>query len=340
MIHFHVRHISMFVLCLLFFAGRAPEDLRPFVISGTAQGTTYRVTYYATKSVVTKMQVDRLLDQVDSSLSVYKPYSLISRFNRSKKGVLMDAHLEAVVRSALAISAETGGISDITVMPLMEAWGFGVNGKGAEPDSAAIRNLLPVVGYKNLSIKGRRLIKHKKGVRIDVNGIAQGYAVDLMADLLDHHRVLNYVVELGGEIMVRGKKYPGAQPMKIGLEAPGDESSALPVILQVIQIDSGAVTTSGNYRRYVQLKNGKKIQHLISPFTGFPFANELVSVTVWAHDAITADGYDNALMGMGLHNALEFLSRHQELQAYFLYLDGDDIVRDTATAAFPARSAN
>ena len=252
----------------------------------------------------------------------------------------MDVHLQTVVRRALAISARTGGISDITVMPLMEAWGFGVNGKAGDPDSAAIRKLLPIIGYRNLRIKGGRLTKKKKGVRIDVNGIAQGYAVDLMANLLEQHGVVNYLVELGGEIRVRGKKYPGSIPMKIGLEAPGDENSELPVIHQIISIDSGAITTSGNYRRYIQLKNGKKIQHLINPFTGYPFFNELISVTVWAKDAITADGYDNALMGMGMKDALEFLRHHQQLQAYFLYQDKNKAVKDTATSGFPIRTAD
>ncbi len=319
---------------------KTTEDLHAFNISGTAQGTTYRVIYYSTSAAVTKMQFDQLLDQIDSSLSVYKPYSLISRFNKVEKSVLMDVHLQTVVRRALAISASTKGISDITVMPLMQAWGFGPNGIASDPDSAVIRNLLPIIGYNNLRIKGRRLIKKKKGVRIDVDGIAQGYAVDLMANLLEQHGVVNYLIELGGEIRVRGKKYPGSIPMKIGLEAPGDENSELPVIHQIISIDSGAITTSGNYRRYVQLKNGRKIQHLINPFTGYPFFNELISVTVWASDAITADGYDNALMGMGLHDALEFLSHHQELQAYFLYQDGDKVVKDTATTGFPARTAD
>ena len=333
-----VSPICLLGFFLLSFAGKRTEDLHPFVISGTAQGTTYRVSYYSPNARVSKTQVDQLLDQIDSSLSVYKPYSLISRFNNSEKGVLMDVHLQTVVSRALAISASTGGISDITVMPLMEAWGFGVDGKADDPDSAAIRKLLPIIGYRKLRIKGERLIKKKKDVRIDVNGIAQGYAVDLMANLLEQHGVVNYLVELGGEIRVRGKKYPGSIPMKIGLEAPGDENSELPVIHQIISIDSGAITTSGNYRKYIQLKNGRKVHHLINPFTGYPFVNELISVTVWASDAITADGYDNALMGMGLHDALEFLSRHQELQAYFLYQDRDKAVKDTATKGFPART--
>jgi len=328
----------MFGFFLLSLVGKITEDLHPFNISGTAQGTTYRVTYYSSNAAVTKTQFDQLLAKIDSSLSVYKPYSLINQFNNSEKSVLMDVHLQTVVSRALAISASTKGISDITVMPLMEAWGFGVNSSAGDPDSAAIRKLLPIIGYGNLRIKGERLIKKKKGVRIDVNGIAQGYAVDLMASLLEQHGVVNYLVELGGEIRVRGKKYPGSIAMKIGLEAPGDENSELPVIHQIISIDSGAITTSGNYRRYIQLKNGQKIQHLINPFTGYPFFNELISVTVWASDAITADGYDNAFMGMGLHDALAFLSHHQELQAYFLYQDRDKAVKDTATTGFPVRT--
>ena len=138
---------------------------------------------------------------------------------------------------------------------------------------------------------------------IDVNGIAQGYSVDMLANLMEAYGINNYVVELGGEIRVKGRK-PGNEKMKVGIESPVSAERDLGMMQRVLVIDSGAITTSGNYRRYYE-SEGKKISHLLDPKTGYSISNELIAVTVFAEDAITADGYDNALMVMGLNKSPE-----------------------------------
>ena len=304
-----------------------------FHFSGLAQGTTYHITYYAQDSIVTKNQFDRIFISIDSSLSIYKPYSIISNFNNVSGDVVMGKHLKKVIQKSLEIYKTTNGIFDITVYPLVRAWGFGIKKLDSIPDSATIKSILPCVGSDKIFIYHNRLMKTQACTKIDVNGIGQGYTVDVVADFLEKNKIQNYLVEVGGEIRVKGKKYPAAELFQIGIESPSENDFDEPVISLTIQMEKGAVTTSGNYRRYYE-SNGKIISHLIDPKTGYPLQNELISVTVIAKDAITADGYDNALMGMGLQGAFLFLKKHTEMEAHFIYHDGAGNVADTATAGF------
>lgn len=320
----------IWILSFFMFPAIRP-DTKQFRISGYAQGTTYEVVYYASESLVSKMETDSILNKIDSSMSIYKPYSLISRFNSSDREISMDPHFAVVVKKALEIFRKTDGAFDITVKPLVQAWGFGVKPVSGFPDSAAIKRVLGCVGSGKIRVKNNLLIKDKPCVQIDVNGIAQGYTVDRLANFIEKRGIKTYLVELGGEIRVKGRK-PAGDYMSIGIESPSDKSDEFSV-QKVIQLPAGAVTTSGNYRKYRE--NGDKIiSHLINPETGYPVINELISVTVIASDAITADGYDNALMGMGLERAMDFVKKNKEIDAHFIYHKSDGSVADTASSGF------
>lgn len=323
------------LLCLfvpLLALTKQPE-LKPFHIRGFAQGTTYQITYYAKDSSISKEQVTYLLAQIDSSLSIYKPYSLISQFNRSASGLQTDRHLQKVVKKAQQVSQKTGGAFDITVQPLVQAWGFGAAPASGLPDSAAIKALLQCVGAHKIRLQKGHLQKADPCVRIDVDGIAQGYTVDVLANFLEKKGIRNYLVELGGEIRVKGRK-PDGKPMSIGIEGPAANNPNDPYPIQkIVRLEKGGITSSGNYRKFYQ-SGSRKITHLIDPKTGYPLDNELISVTVLAGDAMTADAYDNALMGMGLKKAFDFVNRHKKLEAYFIYRKTDGSVADTATAGF------
>ena len=311
----------------------AQSNLNHFYISGFAQGTTYHITFYAKDSTITKGNIDSIFDKIDSSLSIYKPYSLISQFNIAASGVEMDEHFRVVVQKSLDIFKETGGISDITVYPIVKAWGFGPEPVSGLPDSAAIRAMLRCVGSQKIHISGNRLVKDTPCIKLDLNGIAQGYSVDVIAGFLGKRGIENYLVEVGGELCVKGRRQPGGEFMRVGIEAPAKDSSDEPIVKKIMTIDHGAVTTSGNYRKYYQSGN-KRISHIMDPRTGYPVQNELISVTIWAKDGITADGYDNALMGMGLKKALLFMERHKEMEAYFIYHKANGSISDTATKGF------
>ncbi len=312
-----------------------------FQFTGFAQGTTWSVTYYATEAPVSTPQIDSVLHKIDSSLSLYKPYSLINRFNRSERGIPVDKHFLEVVKKSIEVYHSTGGLFDITVRPLVEAWGFGVDAADTEPDTERIRSILPCVGTPKIRIRRDSLIKENPCVTIDVNGIAQGYSVDVIGRFLESRGIHNYIIELGGEIRVKGRKKPSGKKMRIGIETPVEEDPAdidpqapVTVTSRVIELAKGSITTSGNYRKYI-LSQGKKLGHIIHPKTGMPVDNELISVTVCARDAMTSDAYDNALMLMGLEEALKFVEKKRNLSAHFIYRTPDGAIKDTASKRFP-----
>lgn len=326
----------MRLFILLFFIALAAHtsiEWKRYAIAGTAQGTTYSIIYYAEDGTVTKSLIDSVLMSLDSSLSLYKPYSRINQFNNSTKGINLDHHLVQVVRKSITTYKATNGLFDITVQPLVQAWGFGVTKTNSIPDSAAIKKILPCVNTKLLQLKGNRLSKAKPCVKIDLNGIAQGYSVDVLASFLEKQGVKNYIVELGGEIRVRGRKQPTGEKMKIGIESPNEDAFENHPMQKILEVSEGAITTSGSYRKFYESK-GEKITHLINPKTGYPHKNELISVTVYAKDAMTADAYDNALMLMGLKNALAFVEHKKDLAAYFVYKNANGNIADTASSAF------
>ena len=327
-----MKVLSFLILALFFWCFPQTDNLKPFHLSGYTQGTTYHITYYAKDSLVNQGEIEFMLAGIDSSLSVYKSYSLISRFNVSNRAVKADQHLKAVVNKSKEVFEKTGGIFDITIQPLVEAWGFGAKAGNDIPDSAAVGRLMNCVGMEKLHLSKDSLVKDSRCLQIDVNGIAQGYSVDILASYLEQRGIRNYLVEIGGEIRIKGRRQPDGGLMSVGVEGPADDFNPEP-LQKILFVGDGAITTSGNYRKYYQ-KGNRKISHLIDARTGYPIQNELISVTLWAKDAITADGYDNALMGMGLENALAFTSRQKNLEAYLIYHKPDGSVADTASAGF------
>jgi len=307
------------------------KDQPEFIIHGYAQGTDYTVKYFARDSVVTKRSVDSILSVIDSSMSLYKPYSLINKFNESLEGLDLDPHFATVMRKSFVVNKATNGKFDVTVAPLVQAWGFGPKPITKFPDSIEVKQLLNCIGMNYLSLKGNHLKKSKACIKIDLNGIAQGYSVDVVADYLIKKGIATFVVEIGGELRMKGPK-PDGTALRIGIEGPATSRNGEPVIRHVISINSGAITTAGNYRKYLR-KGAKKIAHLIDPKTGYPLDNSLISVTVYAKNAVTADGYDSPLMAMDVHEALSFASK-RGLEAYIIYRKSDGSVADTLTKGF------
>jgi len=326
-------HFIALNVFLLFFFLPLKQDIRVFHLSGQAQGTTWNVTYFSDDTVVTKNEIDSILISIDSSLSIYKPYSLITKFNNAEHGVKLNRHLKNVVLKSIEISKKTQGLSDITVAPLVEAWGFGVKASENIPDEKKIRKLMECVGYNKIKVRGDSLIKLKPCVKIDVNGIAQGYTVDILADHLAAKGIKNYLVELGGELRAQGKKQPGDKPFKIGIESPSGDDFGTPPMQKIVTINSGAITTSGNYRKYHESK-GKRYSHIINPHSGKSVDNEMASVTVYAKNAMTADAYDNALMLMGVKKALTFIENKPDMAAFLIYKKKDGSLADTASIRF------
>lgn len=311
----------------------AQEEYKSYSLSGYGQGTTYTITYYTTGKPVTSLQIDSILNEIDASMSLYKSESLISRFNSSKTGIRMDSHFRKVAVRALDVYRDSGRMFDITVYPLVQAWNFGRLPADSLPGDELIRSLKKHVGSDKLMLVRDSLLKTDPVVKIDLNGIAQGYSVDVLASFLETRGIHDYLVELGGEIRVKGVKKPSNRRFTIGIQSPREDGLDLESMETLIEIPEGAITTSGNYHKYYT-SPGKKISHLISPLTGDPFQNEMISATVFAKEAMTADAFDNVFMGMGVEDSFKYLETHPEMEIYLIYQQEDGSIADTASTGF------
>jgi len=287
-------------------------------IRGNAQGTTWQITYLSENKSSHKEAIDSILKRIDLSLSTYVPASIISKINKNDTVIMVDDYFKEVFNKSIEVSEKTNGVFDITVAPVINAWGFGFT-KKAEVDSAMIYSLLELVGYKMLRLQGNKLVKEKPDMMLDFNAIAQGYTVDVLASYLESKGIMNYLVELGGEVKGKGKKN-NDKSWTVGIDQPNETITGGRPLKAIIKLKDRALATSGNYRKFY-IENGKKYAHIIDPHTGYPAKHNLLSATVLAADCMTADAYATAFMVMGLERSKKFLSEHHELglEVFFIY---------------------
>lgn len=287
--------------------------------TGPTQGTSYQVTYQSDDSIVYQEAVEELLHKFDMSLSTYQPLSLISCINREVPDVKPDSLFIAVYNASYEIWKESDGAFDITVAPLVNAWGFGFT-EPADVDSAMIDSLLQYVGMDMVRMEDGFLVKEKKGIMFDVNAIAQGYAIDVVADFLEKKGIKNYLVEIGGEVRTKGRNSRG-EKWRVGIDKPIEGLQLPGVQIQaVISLSGKAIATSGNYRRFYE-KDGIKYSHIIDPKTGYPVQHNLLSATVLAKDGMTADGFATVFMVLGVEKSIKLLQQRPDLDAYLIYND-------------------
>ena len=286
---------------------------------GFIQGTTYHITYESKAGKNLQPEFDSLLAAIDGSLSIYLPTSVISRINQNDPAVEADEKFIAVFNKSAEVWKETGGAFDITVAPLVNAWGFGFTASSVT-DSITIDSLLQYVGMDKVSLSGKKVNKAHPNITLDMNAIAQGYSVDLVSEYLESLGIKNYMVEIGGEVRTRGRNDKG-NLWRIGIDKPLEGNMIPGSDLQVIlQLNKRSLATSGNYRKYYE-KNGIKYSHTINPATGYPAMSNLLSATIIADDCMTADAYATACMVFGLDRSIDFLGRHTFLEAYLIYSD-------------------
>lgn len=288
-----------------------------YSVQGFTQGTTYHITYQHPTENDLGERIDSLLQVFDSSLSSYDSSSIISGINRNIPGIRTDSLFRTVFRESRRVYQVTGGAFDITLAPVINAWGFGP-GQQMDLDSAMVDSLLQYVGMDKVSLVGDQFIKSNPHVELNVNAIAQGYSVDLVARYLEDLDCRNYMVEIGGEIRTRGMN-PKGNFWRIGVDRPEVGNMIPGEQLQVIiSMHNQSLATSGNYRKFYE-KDGVMITHSIDPVTGFPKVSNLLSVTVLAAECMTADAYATACMVMGLEKAKKFIENQKGVDAYFIY---------------------
>jgi thiamine biosynthesis lipoprotein len=290
-------------------------------ISGSTMGTTYSVKYLSETGTNYRQGVDSLLKVINQSVSTYIWESEISLFNRRKSIGFESPFFLPILKISEEVYSKTDGAFDPTVMPLINAWGFGP-GQRQALDSAEVDSLKNLVGFDKVIYNEDSVWKTQQNVQLDFSAIAKGYGVDLVAEFLQSKGIENLMVEIGGEVVCLGKNARGDYWV-IGIDNPV-RSETGDWIQARVRLKNQAVATSGNYRNFYE-ENGQLYGHTINPKTGYPIVNELLSASVFAKDCITADAYATSFMVMGLEKAKELLNINPELGAYLIYRENDQL---------------
>ncbi|MBO5811687.1 MAG: FAD:protein FMN transferase, partial [Bacteroidaceae bacterium] len=274
----------------------------------------------------------RVLKDVDNSLSTFNANSTISLVNKNMQ-VELDSMFLYVFHLAQQVAETTTGAFDITVAPAVNAWGFGF--KNAETiDNDLIDSLKQIVGYQMVKEENGAIVKEDNRIMLDCSAIAKGFGCDVVAALFDSVGITDYMVEIGGEIVVKGLNSKGSD-WRIGISKPTDDSLATETELQtVLELTNRAMATSGNYRNFYY-KDGKKYAHTIDPATCRPVNHNLLSVTVLAENCAVADAYATAMMVLGLERSLELCKELENIDAYFIYQDNEGVIQICTTPDFP-----
>ncbi len=297
-----MRNFLIFgVLCTVLFGCKPSGEY--VSLGGQAQGTTFAITYEAIDEADYSAEVDSLFKFIDKSMSLWDSTSLISRINKNDFTQPVDLHFKNVLESSLKVEKETDGYFNVTVGPLVKAWGFVTKKNQPAPSSSQVDSLRSLIGKVGIDETGK-FFEEKPNSQIDFNAIAQGYTVDVVADFLESKGIKNYLVEIGGEVYGKGKNREG-KPWKVGIEKPEEEREG---IASVINLNNKALATSGSYRKFF-VKEGKKFSHAVDPHTGYPVQHNLLSISVLADNCTDADAYATALLVMGLEKAKKFAEK-------------------------------
>lgn len=294
-------------------------------VDGQTMGTTYRILARCPENLDAG-RIDAVLASVNASMSNWDKDSEISRFNASPVGrwSTLSPPLAEVMRTALTLSEMSDGAFDVSVGALVNVWGFGPAPVRPWPDDVELEAARVRTGFRHLELAGNRLRK-TLDVSIDLSALAKGYGVDAVAAVVEEQGCAHYLVEIGGEVRVRGKNRKG-RPWLLGIEMPDGSGLAH----RVVELKEGAVATSGDYRNFFE-HDGTRYSHTIDPRLGTPVTHALASVTVVHASAMWADGYATAIAVLGPEGGLK-LAESRDLAAYLL-VRGDDGLEPRATAS-------
>ena len=321
----HLISIFPVIALTLSLASCAPQP-EYAELNGLTQGTTYHIVVEKIPGLdvmTLRQDIEKLFTEIDNSLSVYNDSSVISAINANRSD-LTDTLFREVFRDAVEVSEESGGLFDITIGPLVKSWGFGPDAmKRFNP--SMLDSLLALVGMDKVRLEGDRIIKADPDMFIDVNAIAQGYTVDLVADLIVSRGIKQCLAEVGGEVRTVGDK--NGMGWKVGIDTPADGNYTPGADIQArIRLDDRALATSGNYRKFF-VENGVKYSHTIDPRTGYPVKHTLLSATIIAPTGAVADAWATACMVGGKDKAIAFIEKYDFLEGYLIWSDEKGMMR-------------
>lgn len=327
--HFMRRQTASILLIIVFFLivgvllyrSHSGSSSRSVTLSGPTMGTEYHVTIHGNlPQDLTKLKaaIDACLQAISQSMSPWIDNSEISKVNKmpSHQWIPLSEEFHKVLQASLTLSKKTKGAFDVTVGPLVRLWGFGP-GEGSEaPSDEQIQEARDRMGYQHLEISGRQLKKGRSNMDLDFSAIAKGFGVDEVADLFKEFGILNYSVEIGGDVAVNGVS-PKGFPWVVGIEKPMENAGRGENFVTTVQLTHGALATSGSYRLFRQDGSVKR-SHIIDPRSGRATYSKLVSVTVLAPTCMEADGVATALMVMGVEEGIRWVEEREGIEALFL----------------------
>ena len=341
-------------------ADNPSDGSKEYLNAGDTQGTTYLVKYHGEEEVEQSV-IDSVLEVVDVEFNLWRPDSRINQINSFEGGdqlfTFVDtSRLWSVIWSrSIDLFEASQGAFDPTVHPLVELWGFGLSKRG-DVDDADVQRILPDVGLTldridleeneiDRMYESTYVRKGNPNTSIDFNGIAQGLTVDLLADALWSNGIYNFIVEVGGEVKCHGLRSDG-QPWRIAIDLPVDQLDGLDErqLQSIVAVKDAAICTSGNYRKFYE-EDGIKRSHTISPFTGYPVQHSLLSATIHAVDAATADALATACMVWGPAEGRQFIEAYrtenefERIEALFIYATEAEEMETWQTAGWDASLA-
>jgi thiamine biosynthesis lipoprotein len=287
---------------------------------GFIYGTMYHIVYESPNGKDFQEEITKKLNEYNQIFSTYDSTSTISKINNNEPVKPGPPFLECYKRS-IEISEITDGAFDITAGPMVNAWGFGPEDR-KKMTQEIVDSLKKITGYEKLKLENDRIVKENPNMKLDMSAIAKGFTCDLLGEFLKEKGCENFMVEIGGEVVAKGKNEKG-RVWTIGISKPDETSFFASKDLQAkVQLPENALATSGNYRNFYE-EDGKRYAHTIDPKTGYPVQHSLLSTTVLADNCMTADAYATAFMVSGLEKSIEIAARHPEIKVYFIY-SGDD----------------
>nr|WP_216601842.1 FAD:protein FMN transferase [Vibrio coralliilyticus] len=303
-------------------------------LSGPTMGTTYNIKYIESEGIpspeVLQKEVDRLLEEVNDQMSTYRKDSELSRFNQNQTSTPFEVSPQTatVVKEAIRLNGLTLGALDVTVGPLVNLWGFGPEARPeVVPTDEELAARKANTGIQHLTVEGNLLTKDIPNLYVDLSTIAKGWGVDVVADYIQSQGIQNYMVEVGGEMRLKGINREGVK-WRIAIEKPSADERA---VQEIIEPGDMAVATSGDYRIYFE-RDGVRYSHIINPQTGKPIRHKVVSVTVLDKSSMTADGLATGLMVLGEEQGMKIANENDI--PVFMIVKTEDGFKEMASEAY------
>ncbi|NER12428.1 FAD:protein FMN transferase [Leptobacterium flavescens] len=316
----------------------SPPKTSSFIVTtGFALGTSYSIKYEKADGITDlQKEIEDIISKINKSMSTYIPTSDISRVNKGDSTVVIDSYFREVFLKSREIWEKTDGSFDPTVGSLVNAWGFGPGEELPNISPEQVDSIMEYVGFDKLKLtQDQKIRKKHPEIYIDFNAVAKGYTIDLIGRLFDDHNIENYLIELGGEILTKGRNTELGKDWILGIDDPRQESTNQRDLLTTIRLKNQAMATSGNYRKFrIDPETGEKYVHTVNPKTGYTQKSNVLSVSVVASTCMEADAYATAFMAMELEKTKALLTALHNIEVYIILAGEGDTVKTFATEGF------